>query len=244
MVINMTEARLLAMAECIKTNAPSIVEACNINIMVFKDPIDGLKMVKGLINLSDYVDTEGQLPYIKESVAPEHAEFINAQLTNEINRKLKNRVGDDINITDYKEDRASLIEAARSNVKYLNFVKSIKFNNRIPTTNGLTMGVLARLKELNIENYIGYPVLLRVMCVPSKYVLHSDELDSGKCMRIPEKGSLIVAIDDSNLVFNDTYEVILYTDKGEQYIIDKSVYGYNTIRKFTMNELSEIDIQL
>ena len=203
-----------------------VIEAWIVNLMVIgkTDKEDG-EIINGL----DYLDTDYPLPKIKASTPAAVREFLNTQLTNEINRRFGAGIGK-VRIESYESDREEIIEAAKDDKRFAKFISQIEEYNwdsrRTDFQNEVVEEDYDYLKVAGVKSVI-YPTPVKIVFVDSKLIPKSPELDAGNPMRLTANRKLYkLYATDLNLV-----ETIIFDDEDNSYILTESVYGYPTIKK-------------
>jgi len=231
---NKIQLRNLLLTEIVEGVDSPMIKTAVFNAL----PIDKNDGGDSIINFGDYVDFDGMLPVIKPKTPKVIKDFINAQLTNEVNRLLKSKIGP-VQIDDYVVDRNELIEAARNDEDYKKFIDEIspRFKEKFEY-------IKSNIDD--IEEFIGsdvikmlvYPTLLKAVFLKQSVIPRNSRLEKGEPHRVLANTNLYKIL---NLDENDR-DVIIFTDKDNQYFITNSVYAYPVIRKMNFDDFFRISI--
>jgi len=216
-----------------------VVEAWLINIFVAgkTDNPDG-EIINGL----DYLDVDLPLPKIKPKTPANIREFLNVQLTNEINRKFSVMIGK-AKIENYETDRDEIIDAARDDrrfSKFLEMVEEYNWKHRLEDFNiEVSPEDYDYLRTGNVKLII-YPIPVKVVFVEEKLIPRSPELENGETMRITANRKLYKLLAE-DISIN---EIVVFDDNDESFIVAESVYGYPTIKKDNLDSYFWLKIHL
>jgi len=200
----------------------------NINLINIK-PISKIDDKKSelMIKPSEYLKIGGMLPEIKSDLDPAVKEFVNAQLTNECNRKLKSMIGE-VEIDDYSIDRQDIIVAARTDERYLKFIELFdNFTDKESEIDDIDSIDGYKVEGLKAAGWTtpAYGVLVEQDMIPK-----NTDLEKGKAYRLTSNRKLYKLL-KPKIEENANYEILVFTDHDNIYTIMMSVYGYPTIRK-------------
>jgi len=214
-----------------------VIDTLQVNIK----PVAYAKNKGVFLDLKKHIDTEGILPYVDTDAPAIIKDFLNTNITNEINRKLRSRVKDSAFITNYNLDRKELIEASREIKDYKIFNDSIDFKGKFKIIEKYYKDVEEEYKDDKCLILI-YITPIKAVCVKDDYILNNDHLERGITMGIPADSNLAYFITNNESFSNHDDELILYTQSGKQYLLGKSVHGYNTIRVYNDDEFFSLHI--
>jgi len=233
---NKMEARTLSLIDHLENDNPKMLNLMLINMLPLEKDNDG----EIIWDLRKYIDFQGLLPEIKKDAPMEIKEFLNVQLTNEVNRKLKSMIGP-VSIDSYDIDRAEIIEAAKEDPRYKKFIELFNENNLDTRITEIEVELIEDLERYKIEGVksIIYPSAVRFIVLPQELIPKNTELENGKIFRLTSNRKLYKLL---NPYMEDGYEILIYTDKDNQYIVTKSVYDYPTIRKLNFDHYWKLSI--
>ena len=190
----------------------------------------------------DYIiveDSNGySLPIFKAKTPKVVKNFINAQITNEINRKFKNRLGP-VSIDDFDNDRLDIKEAINEDSEYLKFFQTIDWKTRFEIID-------EKIKEIDEMygadrmKFICWPNIVKAIYLSQSLIPKNKGLEAGEPYKL-RKGTRLEEIANDKLKNQDS-ELVIFTNRDNQYYITKSIYGYPVIRKLNLDEFWRLSI--
>jgi hypothetical protein len=233
--------RNLLVMENVKNNDVTSVDALLINVL----PYAGNKGVeiKDLNEMFVFNRTE---PEVKNIPTVNEAEFIGiralveTQVVNEINRKLWGRYGD-ARIEDIK-DINEMVKIAAEDADVAKFLQSINFKDKLDAFSKIKKEDL--IEQLGLDNVkvILYPNLVKAIVIKEDMVPKNKHLQAGKMYKLHNRLRLYSLLEEKGLFeFDKDYEIIVFAGDNE-YIINKSIYGYPVIRRINIDTFFKCDI--
>lgn len=181
-----------------------------------------------ITDFSDYMDLDGLLPIINEDTPDDIKHFLDVTLTNIVNRHLEQCV-DWLRVVEFIKDRAELIEYIRSDDDIKDIITKINFNSYYCNSK-LDNDIIAMYTDVDKDN-ITYLALKNPLAIKTVLINQIPEtLYTGNTNEVYKITEHVLPYNtpDSNS------DLLLYTDTGDSFLMMKSVYGYNTIRKYSI----------
>lgn len=194
-------------------------------------------------DFTEYLEVDGYLPAIKSGAPKEIVKFINVVLTNVINRHLTMAIPD-ISMSDFIEDRKSLIELIRDDKEIEQVISKIDFVGMFKHGDNKD-DIIDMYDENERVTYLVVKNIIRVLVIPEDASVSNSLLDTdNEILKLTKNLRLYKLIDQTQIdVISDDNEYLIYLTNGKSYLLSKSIYNYPTIKSFDISEYQLLNIK-